>query len=58
MTLFWAEGLTRGRKNLDHDEWIEHQEVPLKEAVRMIRNGTIQDGKTIAGILWAWSFKV
>lgn len=56
MSLFQAEDLVLGAKNLDHDEWIEHHIFPLKEALRMVKNGKIQDGKTIAGILWAVSF--
>ena len=35
MTLYRAEGLSPGLKNLDHDEWIEHETVSLKEALRM-----------------------
>jgi ADP-ribose pyrophosphatase len=57
MTLYKAEGLFPGRKNLDHDEWIEHEAVSLKEACAMIRRGQIRDGKTIAGILWAAAFE-
>ena len=57
MTLFKAEGLKPGRKNLDHDEWIEHKTVSLKEAQTMIRRGAIRDAKTIAGILWVSFFR-
>ena len=56
MSLFSASGLSQGRKNLDHDEWIEHNEVSLSQALRMIRSGRIQDAKTIAGILWVLRF--
>ena len=56
MTLFKAEHLIQGQKNLDHDEWIEHKTVPLATAVQMIKKGLIRDGKTIAGILWAAHF--
>jgi hypothetical protein len=31
---------------------IEIQLVPLKKAVSMVLKGTIQDAKTIAGVLW------
>ncbi len=57
MTLFKADGLEPGRKNLDHDEWIEHKAVSLKEAQAMIRRGVIRDAKTIAGILWISFFR-
>lgn len=53
MTLYRAEGLTPGKKDLDHDEWIEHEAVSVRRARRMIREGRIRDGKTIAGILWS-----
>ncbi len=56
MTLYAAGALSAGHKNLDHDEWIEHSEVTLDQALRMIRSGKIRDGKTIAGILWAKNF--
>ncbi len=53
MTLYRAEGLSPGRKNLDHDEWIEHEIVSLRQAHRMIRDGRIRDAKTIVGVLWS-----
>lgn len=56
MTLYKAESLVPGRKNLDHDEWIEHETVSLAKARRMIHRGTIRDAKTIIGVLWASFF--
>lgn len=53
MTLYRAENLVPGTKNLDHDEWIEHEIVTLAKARRMVRDGRIRDAKTIVGILWA-----
>lgn len=52
MYLYQAENLVPGKKNLDHDEWIEHKAVSLKKALQMIKRGQIQDAKTIVGILW------
>lgn len=52
MTLYSAQDLLPGRKNLDHDEWIDHRVVSFKELMRMVRRGTIADGKTLVGILW------
>ena len=52
MTMYKAETLSPGQKNLDHDEWIEHKVVAVKDAKRMIRDGRIRDGKTLVGILW------
>ncbi len=57
MFLFMAEGLVEGKKNLDHDEWIEHETVSLKKAIQMIRKGQIRDAKTIAGLLWVSCFE-
>ena len=56
MTLYKAEGLVPGTKDLDHDEWIEHETVSLAKARRMIRKGKIRDAKTIIGVLWASYF--
>ena len=56
MTLYKAEGLFPGKKNLDHDEWIEHKVISVKIALQMIKKGEICDGKTIAAILWTVSF--
>ena len=53
MTLYHAEGLSPGKKNLDHDEWIEHEVVSVKKARRMIQRGLIRDAKSIVGILWS-----
>lgn len=52
MTLFWARGLTPGLAQPEADEVIEQHLVPLSKAVRMVLGGTIQDAKTIAGVLW------
>lgn len=56
MWLYRADGLTIGRKDLDPDEWIEHREFTLDEAVRMVRSGRVRDAKSICGILWAAHF--
>ncbi len=57
MTLYRAEDLKPGRKDLDHDEWIEHEVVTLERARAMVRRGTIRDAKTILAILWAFEFR-
>ena len=53
MTLYRAEDLTAGQKNLDHDEWIKTKAVPVKKALEMVRRGLIRDAKSIVGILWS-----
>ncbi len=51
MQVFLAEDLTAGETNPDDDEWLELELVPLKEVLRLIDAGKIQDGKTIIGVL-------
>ncbi len=56
MTLYRAQGLVQGQKDLDHDEWIEHEAVTLERARKMVRQGIIRDAKTILAVLWAFEF--
>ena len=49
--LYVAEDLTEGKLNPDPDEIIEIEKYSLKEALDMILDGRITDGKTIMGIL-------
>ncbi len=56
LTVYRAEGLKPGRKNLDHDEFIEHETVSMTKALAMIKNGKIRDAKSIVGILWSAYF--
>jgi len=48
--IYKATGLTPGKQNLDHDEVLEVVELPLREAIGRIEDGTIRDGKTIVGL--------
>ena len=52
MTVFLARGLKPGKSQPEEDERIEHELVPLSQAVELILSGKIRDGKTIAGVLW------
>jgi len=52
MSLYLARGLRPGAAQPEDDEVIELKLVPLEKAVSMIFKGTIQDAKTIAGVLW------
>jgi ADP-ribose pyrophosphatase len=51
MHLFVAEDLVAGNPERMADEQIENLIVPFGEALEMISNRTIKDGKTIAGLL-------
>ncbi len=52
MHLFVAEGLTSGSTRLEAGEQIEPLLVPWPEVLEMVRAGTIQDAKTLVGLMW------
>ena len=54
--LFLATGLTAGPTEFDPDEFVETVHMPLSEALRMVRDGEISDGKTICTLLYAAGF--
>lgn len=54
--LYMATDLTRGETKLDEDEFLDTEVMQLSEALGMIRDGGIQDGKTICTILYAAGF--
>ena len=49
--LFLAEGLTPGETDLDEDEFLYTERVPLTELCRMVMRGEIEDGKTQTALL-------
>lgn len=53
MSLFLATELKKTQQNLDHDEHIEIERIPLSEAAELARNGQIADAKTIIGLIKA-----
>ena len=53
ITMFLAQGLHRGEQQLDEDEFLNVQTVPIEDLVEEILSGTITDGKTQAAILKA-----
>lgn len=55
--MYAAKGLTKGKQNLDEDEFLDVVSVPFKEAVDMILNNEIPDGKTQTAILKAYMMK-
>jgi ADP-ribose pyrophosphatase len=48
--IYKATGLMKGQQQLDRDEVLEVVEMPLYEAMTMIKRGTIRDAKTIVGL--------
>jgi ADP-ribose pyrophosphatase len=56
MHVFLATELTAGTAQPEEDERIEPKRFHWSEIERMIRNGTICDGKSIAGLLYYMRF--
>lgn len=55
--MFLARGLERREAKLDDGEFLEVFSVPFEEAVAMVRDGRITDGKTVAALLWVHAFR-
>lgn len=54
--LFFARGLSFGReRELDEDENINIEMIPIRDVVQMIYDGIIPDAKTQAAVLQVWS---
>ena len=54
--VFLATDLQPAERHLDKDEIIEVHEVECKKALNMIRQGVIQDAKSIAGLFLAFDW--
>lgn len=52
--MYMAEGLKFGENNLDDDEFLEVEKIPINDLVRRICNGDIPDAKTQCAVLRAW----
>jgi ADP-ribose pyrophosphatase len=55
--LFLATDLTEGETAYDPDEFMELVRMPLSEALRMVRDGEIDDAKTVCTLLYAAGFR-
>ncbi|MES2222645.1 MAG: NUDIX hydrolase [Acidobacteriota bacterium] len=51
MQVYLAEGLSCGESAPDEDEYIEHQQIPLSQALQWVDSGKIIDAKSIIAIL-------
>lgn len=49
--LYLAEGLSFGERDLDDDEFLEVEAVPLSDLVDMVMSGEIKDSKTQIAVL-------
>lgn len=54
--MYLASGLSFGERDLDEDEFINVEAVPMEELVRDIMDGKIKDGKTQAAVLKAYFY--
>lgn len=52
LVYFLATGLKHEGGKLDHDEFLEVIRVPFSDALGMVGDGKIDDGKTVMGLLW------
>ncbi len=50
MEIYLATGITTGEAEPEEDERIDTYLVPLSQALRMIDEGKIHDGKTLIGV--------
>lgn len=55
--LFMATGLTDGQTGHEADEFLTIETMQLSRVLEMIRDGEIQDAKTVVGILYAAGFR-
>jgi ADP-ribose pyrophosphatase len=51
MQIYLAEDLSSGESAPDDDEYIEHRQIPLSQALEWIENGKINDAKSMIAIL-------
>ncbi len=51
--MYMAKGLHFDKQNLDPDEFLDVEKIPLSEAVKLVMDGKITDGKTQIAILKA-----
>ena len=53
ISMYLAQGLSKGSQDLDEDEFLEVFEMPLSEAAEKVLSGEITDGKTQIAVLKA-----
>lgn len=56
ITMYLAKGLHKGAQDLDEDEFLNVNFVPVEKLVEEVMNGEITDGKTQVGILKAYQY--
>lgn len=53
ITMYLAQGLHRGAQELDADEFLDVELLPMEQLIRDIMDGKVPDGKTQAAVLKA-----
>lgn len=56
LVFYLARGLSHVGDHCDHDEFLEILRVPMAEAMAMVGDGRINEGKTVMGLLWLARF--
>ena len=56
LVFYLARGLRHVGDGPDHDEFLEILRVPMADALEMVRDGRICEGKTVMGLLWLERF--
>ena len=51
--MYMARGLSQGERDLDDDEFLNVEWMPIERVTNMILEGRIEDSKTIAAVLMA-----
>ena len=49
--MYLARGLHGGEQDLDDDEFLDVEKIPLEKAVEMVMNNEIEDAKTQIALL-------
>lgn len=55
--MYYVSDLTLGEAHLDEGEFLTVEKIPLEDAVQMILDGKILDGKTQTAVLKVWALK-
>ena len=56
LVFYLARDLQHLGDDPDHDEFLEILRLPMAEALEMVRDGRINEGKTVMGLLWLERF--
>ena len=49
--LYAAHGVTRGKRHLDEDEFLDLEMIPIEKAYEMAKSGDLRDAKSVTALL-------